>query len=250
MSFKPILSLKSFPKDSSWFCIGDATQAYNSTTNPSGWGCPGGPENSTDITDVRIQYQPFSVLAAYIPTASLEGSLFSNAGLLVKATVAEGVSLIYASYGMVSSGNISSDGSVTISTGLTGDEFIIEYGGVNYVAASDNPNTLLAVKSIDSVTGTITLYSPYVSETTTLTKYYTGVMRILNINTGKGNLLKDIAKMAITYSGCESNTELMDKLLLQIAVETAFNCGDYSKAHKGALVLAGMPTQFKTCKDC
>ena len=251
MAFQPVIDILAVARDSSWFTVIDNTPDYNVTLQPGGWGAPGGPADSTDIVWIRLQLQYFGTSGyTLLTSSSLTGTFFSETGLKGTYKFKDGVTILQALYGMVDDGIIESISGKVITTSLTGDAFNTNYGNIGYVIPSDHQDKPYLIKSVDSSAGTITLYEDFVTDRDTMIKAYIATQRVLVLNEGKGKLLQDIQKMAITKSGCAYSVELMDRVLLQLVSQAAFNCGQYVKAHNGAVLLMGKASEFTPCTNC
>lgn len=247
MAFIPKINIVEVPRSSNWVLLKDATPPYNATINPGGWGVPGGPTKIEDITSVQIQMQYFGETPIIVQTLAISGGLLN--GLKFNYTLKDGVYLIHVLYGMPIATAFTAN-NTTITVPLTGTAFDNEWKGVGYIADSSNPSNLFKIKAIDNTTGTIELYSTWTGND--MLKFYDGVTRILVLNCGDGNLIKDISNMAISSTGCDytATKDLMERVMLKLAAQVAFSCGNYAKAHNTAILLCDKSSVFTPCTTC
>lgn len=247
MGFVQVIDIVSVPRTSDSVTFKDITQPYNVTTNPTGFGVPGGPASINDITSVLVQMQFLGEEPDLVPADACSGNLID--GFKFNYTLRDGVSIVHPLYGMVISTGFTANGAV-ITVPLTGAPFDIEWSNVSYVADPAFPDKLFMVKSLNNATGEITLYSDW--EGTTLFKYYDGSKRILVLNAGSGALIKDIANMRIVETCTDPITVqgLINRVLLQISAQASFNCGSFSKAHNAAILLNDLALASKPCMTC
>lgn len=249
MSFKPVVQVTSVPRDSSYFLLKDATEDYEVTLNPGGWGAPGGPADNTVITFSKIITQWLGANAVQVPSTSLTGDLFGSTGQKVTGALNEGVTVIQALYGMPAAFTFTAASDV-LTTNLTGSNFDLMFGGVSYLIDSATAEVLYKIKSTDSTAGTITLYSAWAGGTVNILKAYAATIRILVTNVGEGNFIKEVHNLSVAQDKCNPSTELMSRLLLSLAAKGSFSCGNYLKAHNAALLLSNKPSNFKPCTNC
>jgi hypothetical protein len=251
MAFQPKLDIVEVPRNSEWLLIKDATLPYNATTNPTGWGIPGGPTSIADIQSVLVQLQYFGEVPVLVPLSALEGDIIT--GLKATYTLKDGVYLVHVLYGIgLSTGyTINPTTSTKFIVPLTGTAFDNEWKGVGYVADSANPQVLYKIKAIDNTTGTIELYTAW-NTIGTMLKYYDGLTRILVLNCGESNLTKDISNMAISSTGCDhtATVDMMERIMLKLAAQISFSCGNYAKAHNAAILLCDRKSVFQPCTTC
>ena len=249
MSFQPVIDIVSVPRDSKWLIIKDATQPYNSTTNPTGWGAPGGPSSLSDLTSVLVQMQYFGQSPEVLPLTTLTGNLTS--GLKATYTMSDGVYLVHALYGVPITTDYTILGNV-ITVPVTGNTFDLQWGNISYISDQNDPNVVYMIRSVDRDAGTIELYRDAVLPFSGIIKYYDAFTRILVLNCGEGTLVKDIASMAISQTGCNKSAveTLTERLLRKMAAQIAFNCGNYSRAHNAAVLNCNTSPYFKPCTSC
>lgn len=245
MGFVQIIDITAVPRTSDSVTFKDITQPYNATTNPTGFGVPGGPSLLSDITSVLVQMQFLGEEPELVPVNAYSGNLTDGFKFLY--TLRDGVSIVHPLYGMEISTGFTAAGPV-ITVPLTGSAFDIEWANVLYIADPSAPDKLFLIKSLNNATGEVTLYSDW--EGNTMFKYYDGPKRILVMNSGSGSLVKEIAGMRISETTCDYViiNSLIDRVLLQLAAQASFSCGSYSKAHNAAILLGDSAN--KPCLSC
>lgn len=248
--FIPVIKILEVARDSKWLTLKDNTLAYDAVTNPTGWGVPGGPASLSDIISVQVMYQYFGNTPVLLALSALSGDLSTE--LKTTYTFKDGVYLTHVLYGMLSGVTFTQTGS-TITTTDTGNTFKNKWDGVGYIADSSNPQTLYRIKSVDSTTGIIELYSDITIPITSdgLMKIYDGLTRILVLNCGEKKVIQDISRVAIE-TGCDSDStkNLIDRLILKLQAKTAFNCGDFSRAHNAAVLYCDSNSIIQPCHNC
>lgn len=253
MSFQQIIIVTEVPRDSSYLVIKDNTQAYDSVTNPTGWGCPGGPSSLGDVINIIVQMQYFGEQPITVLQSAMTGNI--DTALKITYTLKDGVYLIHTLYGVTSSDSFSVIGKI-ITVSSTGSGFDDEWGGVSYISDSNDLNKIYKIKSVDRTLGKIELYDTWTGSQDDgygqLIKYYENITRILVLNCGEKNLVSDIAAMSTSQENCDckKTCDLMDKVLLKLAAQTAFSCGDYVKAHNAAILLCDKQQTFQPCSTC
>lgn len=254
MSFQQVITVTEVPRSSTYLVIKDNTQAYDSVTNPTGWGCPGGPTSLNDIIHFIVQLQHFGEQPITINQSNMVGDLAT--GLKITYNLKDGVYIIHTLYGFAYTDGFSSNGTTFINVYSTGSSFDTEWNGVNYIADSNNLDKIYKIKSKNNSTGVIELYENWTGSEDDgygqIIKYYENITRILVLNCGDSNLVKDIASMSISQENCDCKItcELMDKVLLKLAAQTAFSCNDFVKAHNAAILFCDKQQIFKPCSTC
>lgn len=251
MPFQPIITVTEIPRNSEYIVIRDATQPYNITTNPTGWGTPGGPTAIGDITSELVQLQYLGELPALVPVVSLSGDLATN--LKAVYTLQDGVYLVHGLYGMSagSSYTVATD-KLSLTFPITGATFDNFFGNVGYLANSIDPTNLFRIKSTDNTTGKIELYTTWNLGTgITVLRYWDAVKRILVTNCGNGAIIKDIANMAVAVTGCDPKAviDLSERIQLQMSAQINFGCGKYVQAHQAASLLCKRKL-YTPCTTC
>lgn len=251
MPFQPIITVSELPRNSEYVIIEDATQPYNITTNPTGWGTPGGPASIAAITVQLIQIQYYGELPVLIPVTSLSGDL--STGLKATYTMRDGVHIIHGLYG-ASAGNtytVSVD-KLTLTFPFTGSTFDNYFGNVGYLANSIDPETLYRIKSLDSTTGEVELYTPWeLGLGISLIRFWDGVKQLLVTNCGDSNIAKDIGTMSVTALGCDKTVvqDLMERVILKMTAQIEFGCENYAKAHYAAALVCKRKF-YTSCTTC
>lgn len=127
--------------------------------------------------------------------------------------------------------------------------------GLVYISDPSNNGALLKLKQVNTYSGYFDLYDPLKAAlpdgSNFIYKYYVASAKLLVLNQGEGQIIKDISTMAIANCGCDAATskELMDRILLKLAAQTAFNCKNYAKAHYAATLLSKTAT-LNSCASC
>lgn len=257
MAFQPSIKITQLLKSSASFTLQDSTPTYIAPDqNPDGYGSLGAPANFAGVAQILVKVQYTGEEEVLVPPTSLSGTL--DAGLVVGYPLRDGVHTINTLFGIASnpaeekwtgSGvnlNLQILSGTTAITVLTNLKYINEPG----VAGS-----LHKIKSVDLTTGDVVLYEPFLNPIPdvpdTIYKYYVASANILVVNQGEGALIKDISNMAISNCGCDYNTSqnLIDRVLLKIAAQTAFACKNFAKAHYAATLLANS-SAIKPCASC
>jgi len=252
MPFQPKITITEVPKDSSYFIVKDATQPYDVDDNPGGYGAPGGPANYAAVQYFIPQYQYLGESPQEV--ASTEGAM--DTGLKCTAQLQDGVYNIYVHYGMdtlIEWAIVPMSDNLKLDVGIVGPAFDEAFGGVTYVADLADPLKIFQIKSKNNVLGQLELYKAWEAvDPGPLVKYYTAQTKILVLNSGEAQLVKDIANMAITSCGCDncSANELIDKVLLKLAAQVEFSCKNFVKAHNAALLLNNKKQNCKPCATC
>jgi hypothetical protein len=248
--FLPVIKILEVSRDSKWLTLKDNTQPYDSVANPTGFGVPGGPANLAAITSVQMQMQYFGTEPSLLPLSTLSGDLSSS--LLANYGLKDGVYIVHVLYGMVSGVTFTLAGNV-ITTTDTGDTFTNKWSGVGYVCDQSNPQVLYRIQSTNATAGTIILYTaplvPIASDG--LMKIYDGITRILILNCGEKKVITDISRVALE-TGCDAaaTQNLIDRLILKMQAQVAFNCGDYSRAHNAGVLYCDSNSIIQPCQNC
>lgn len=253
MAFEPKISVIELPRNSKYVTIKDATGDYDGTSNLTGWGCPGGPADIDALENVAIQLQYFGELPIAKTGDSLEGTL--EDGLQITHSLLDGIYLIRTFYGITLAdvNPAISEDELTLTVTERDDAFALIWDNVKAVASPGAKNTLFRIKSMDKTTGEIELYEAYTDgDSTDIVAYFEVVKRVLILNCGEGNIVKDISNMSISQTGCDNSIvqNLMNRIMLKMTAQTAFTCGNYTKAHEAAVLLCSMTSPFKTCSTC
>jgi len=252
MSFQPKITIVEVPKDSSYFIVKDATEPYDVNTNPGGYGAPGGPANYADVDYFVPQYQYLG--EAVKEVASTEGTM--DTGLKATAQLKDGVFNIYVQYGvntLLVWSIVPNSDNLKLDVGIVDAAFDEAFGNVTYVSDPSDPTKLFKIKSKNSTLGQLELFTAWEAvDPMTLIKWYTASTKILVLNTAESLLVKEIGAMAHTDCGCDDCTAnpLMDKVLLKLAAQIKFSCGNYIQAHNIAILLNGKNKNCKPCATC
>lgn len=246
--FKPIVNITKVSKQSDYFELVDATTNYPG--NQTGWTVPNGPTNNTAITNIVILTQFLGTEP--VQQLSLTGDIFST-GLKVTQSLLDGVYAINPLYGMpLGLAAIAGAGTTTITTNLSGGVFTGLLDGITHIAATNDPNRIYKIKSLDSNNGKIELYEVY-NGTGAITSYFgTTVFMMLITNCGENIILHKIADFSLINDGCNTDAakEVMELMILKQSAAIAFSCKEYAKAHKAASLLCLNNSLETPCTHC
>jgi hypothetical protein len=261
MSFIPKISITEIPKTASSLKISDVTGVY--PADQTGYEQVSGvlPDGPTDwatkiVTIQRLGSTPSQVL--FVPDADKsepEGTLnytFQDGVHLVTQYFSKQIPLAY-----------SLNAGKTVLTKADNTPWIDPLGlldgvyALQWVTSGGLPINTSGFSKIISITDTeITLDKELTGATNNaaLFIFYKVTKNVLILNQGESQLLSDIGDMSLTAlkaNGCNSETtsELFNRVLLKTAAQIAFNCGNYSKAHDAALLLA-QSSQTSNCSSC
>lgn len=240
MSFQPVVTLTTVPRDNSGFTLTDATP----TDMVSGYGSSNAPANVAAIAKVWVLITPYGETPVQAPIGSVPTSpmIFSQA-------IVDGVNTYTAIYlfQRTLSYTTSADG-LTITVVAGG--LIALLANVKYIALG-TANFPVAVLNITDTT--ITLAAPVTSSTsgTTLESGYTAVIQALTMNNGESLIVNGISLLPIEADSCDNAMAIFHNLMLKIGAEVAFNCGLISRAHEAARLLGGgQPNVIPNCANC
>lgn len=242
MSFQPLITLTSVARDNNSFVTTDATVA----NNISGWGSPNAPSGPMDITSLFSQVQAYGGLP--VNSSISAGSVSTT--MTFQNTIRDGVNTYVVYYGLVvtlTNLTISTDRMTLLST----DSNLLNlFDGVKAVSL-DGVNFPVLVSSVQA--GSITLVSPIPGtlSSTTIFKYFIATVQALTINNGEGICVNGISLLPIEANSCDNAMPIFNNLMLKLAAEIAFNCGNLSKAHEAANLLSGnKPPVTNNCTSC
>lgn len=265
MAFIPKISITDIPKDASSMKITDITGT--SPTDATGYGQAAYlPLNNTIWTK-----QVYKQFLGKTP----EGLSFTDVGdkNAVSATLltdlADGVYLISEYFYVLRTPGTGSVPTYTISvdlktlTNTSATPFKDPLGffeGAYGIIKSATPDFLVsAISIIDSVnTSTLVLKSGLTGATTNSPFYivYKANKYVLVTSAGEGKLISDIGDVNISELGCglgcdkEISDDLMRRVLLKTSASIAFACGNYTKAHNAAILLAQSKSYTQPCSNC
>lgn len=243
MSFQPIISITNVTRDAESFVFTDITGT--SPTNPTGYGATNAPANQAAITSLYAEVQLIG--GEPIHATSVTGTPATSMTALV--AVADGVQWLRAFFGQLVtiSFNVSSDRkTLTVTTSGPSAGLLTGIAAIA-IAADDYP-----VRVISSVSPTIVLEEALPgteSSYTTATRYWIAEVRTLVLNCAESMIGNAIAKLPITRKDCgpgSKSMDILDKILLKLGAEYAFNCGNYSEAHEAAQMICGT-TSLSNC---
>lgn len=244
MSFQPLITLTSVPRDNSSFTVADATP----TDNVSGWGSPNAPSGPSAITSLFAQIQPYGGTPLNATTST--GTVATS--MSFAAQIADGVNdyLVYYGLAQTFSGGftVSADG-LSISTS---DANLANYmSGVKAISL-DGTTFPVMVASVQA--GTINLITPLTQgfSGVSLFKYYVADIQALTINNGEAICVNGISLLPIEADSSSNALSIFNNLMLKLSAEIAYNCGNISKAHEAAQLLSGLKplTVANTCPTC
>lgn len=261
MSFKPTIQVIEVASDSSFFRIKDTTPVNVST----GYTSPGAIPDASQVEVTRVILQLTGEDEVLIPAGLQEGTI--EDGLKVNYSLRDGVQKITALIGFKP---YEVDGTAAVwltkpdVTGklieLQGDaDFDTRTAGATHLSKGGSA-ILHKIKSINPSTKTIELYESYQLDVTgsddeydgELIMFYPAVTYTMVFRNAEAGIVKAIANMALTNCGCDFNSTkpLIDAILLKLAAQTAFACGNYMKANQAIQLLSGFvpaPTPCSTC---
>lgn len=261
MSFKPTIQVIEVASDTSFFRIKDTTTVNVST----GYTSPGAIPDASQIESVRVILQLTGEDEVLIPAGLQEGNLAG--GLKVNYSLRDGVHKITALVGFKPY-EVEGTAAMWLTqpdvTGklveLQGDaDFDTRVLGATYLSKAGS-TILHKIKSINPTTKTIELYESYQYDITgsddeydgEFIMFYPAITYTMVFRQAESGIVKAIANMALTKCGCDFNSTkpLLDAILLKLAAQTAFACGNYMKANQALQLLSGFvpaPTPCSTC---
>lgn len=242
MSFQPVVTLTNVPRDNSSFTLTDATP----TDNISGWGSPNAPSGPSSITSLFGQVQGYGETPV-----NANGSSGSVATTMVfSSNIIDGVNTYIVYYGLLATltnYTISADGLTLTST----DPNLLNlFDGVSAISID---GIAFPAMIASKAAGTITMITPLPSGVTgvNLYKYYIANVQALTVNNGEAIAINGISTMPVEADVNPNVLAITDNILLKLAAEIAFNCGNISKAHEAARLLSGtkpfVPNNCPTC---
>lgn len=239
MRFQPVIRILEVPRDSSYILFKDITPV-NST---DGYGSNGNPSSWTDIVSINMFLQYFGETAIQFYQNDLQGTLEKEAKLPV--TLKDGVYKFQVLYGVFDPTSVLISG-----TNVTVHDSSIYF--VNqYISFSSDTDTLYQITAING--NVLTLNTAPTVSLDYVVRYYTAEKHILVTNCGEGNIIKEISQMAQQSTNCDPMAAqgIFDDILLKLATEIAFQCGQFAKAHNGAILLCSKQSSIQgPCKDC
>lgn len=243
MSFQPLITLSSVPRDNSSFTVVDATP----TDDISGWGSPNAPSGPSAITSLFAQIQPYG--GTPLNATAVTGSVSTT--MTFSAMIADGVNDYLVYYGLaqeLSGGfTVSADG-LTISIS---DANLLNYMANVKAISLDGSTFPSLIASVQA--GAITLISPVLVGATgaSIYKYYVADVQALTLNNGEGICVNGISLLPLEADSSTNAMNIFNNLMLKLAAEIAYNCGNISKAHEAALILSGAkPLTTTNCPTC
>lgn len=244
MSFQPIINITNIPRDATSFIFTDITG--NSPTNPTGFGAVNAPANRIAITALWGEAQLYA--AEPIHGAAVIGTLSTT--ITVPITVLDGVQWLRAYYGEAISVSFTvSTDRLTLTTsdsGLIANMDNVVAIGIDY---TDYPTRIVSVNST-----TIVLTTPLpgiLTSYTTIYRYWQAQVRTLVLNCAESIIGSQIATLPVYRNDCEKAYKILDKLLLKLNAEYAFNCGNFSEANTSAQLICGTTnSSTSNCTTC
>lgn len=246
MSFQPVVSLTTVPRDNSGFTLLDVTP----TDMVSGYGSSNAPATVANIAKVWVVITPYGEDAQQVPigTTSIQNAGTPIAMPFAQAIV-DGVNTYSAIYLWSRNFNyvVSADGlSITIVAG----GLIAALANAKYLALSAGAFPVPIVSVTDTV---ITLSSAVTANTTgtALDFGYVATLQALTTNNGEALCINGISLLPVEADSCDNAMAIFHNLTLKLGAEIAFNCGLISKAHEAARLLGGgFPNTIPNCASC
>lgn len=246
MSFQPIINITNIPRDASGFVFTDITG--NSPANPTGFGVANGPANRAAITSIWGEAQLYG--AEPLHGGAVAGTLATT--ITVPVSILDGVQWLRAYYGEFIS---LSDPMVIDSTRLivqcSDPDLVDKMEGV--VALAPTANDFPArIKTI--VGAYITLETPLAGTDVTyndMFRFWSAQVRSLVLNCAESLIGNQIASLPNYRNDCEKGNKILDKILLKLNAQYAFNCGNFSEANASAQMICGATNSSTTnCTTC
>lgn len=243
MSFQPVVTLTNVPRDNSAFTLTDATP----TGGSSGWGSTNAPANPAAIISLFGQVQPYG--SSPVNAGAVTGSVSTT--MTFAEAISDGVNTYVAYYGLsqsiVAGYTVSSDGlTITVT-----DPNIANYlDGVKAISL-DGASFPCIIASRSG--GVITLVTPVTANATgsAFFKYYIATIQALTLNQGEAICVNGISLLPLEVDACTNADAIFNNIALKLAAETAYNCGNISKAHEAAIILSGgKPVTTSNCPSC
>jgi len=246
MSLIPKITVSNQDKDLyASVMVQDATGAYNSTTNPGGYGAPNPGTGAVQRTLLREEYLGDATpkdWEAVTNLATLGGAFqwvhgfregVTRIGYLVVVSGGSGLSILMGNY------NFTLPAADTLLVGATH----VEIAGVLYEIDKGKPLT--------SSGGYFSTPSATDQLNVAYNVGYSGYVYTLWNFQGEAALMKDIASSACTSLECgkEQFDSLMARYRFYLGAQYNFNLAIYSKAHNQAIALSPSFTTSK-CASC
>jgi|SRR6187551_1793722 len=244
MSFQPIINITNIPRAATSFVFTDITGSF--PTNPTGYGATNAPANQAAITSVWGEGQLYG--GEPVKGTAVSGTLGTS--ITVPVSLADGVQWLRALYGESISFlfTVSADRLT-----LTTSDVLLSSKMSNVVALAisnlDYPVRILSVGTTtillaEPLPGTLSVYS-------TITRYWQAEVRTLILNCAESLIGNQISKLPSRRVDCENGWKILDKVLLKLNAEYAFNCGNFSEAHASAQMICGTTNYSLTnCTTC
>lgn len=240
MSFQPVVTLTTVPRDNSGFTFTDATP----TDGVSGYGSSTAPANAAAVALVWAMVQAYGETPSNVANSASSPSspmpfLFS---------VLDGVNTFTAIYMFfrTMAYTISADGlSITVPSGA-----IALLTNAKYVSNGLTSFPILITNVTDTV---VTLATPLAPGTSGAGLYfgYTALVQALTVNNGEGLCINGISLLPVEVDSCDNAMAIFHNLMLKVGAEIAFNCGNLSKAHEEARLLSGNNINIvPNCASC
>jgi len=111
------------------------------------------------------------------------------------------------------------------------------------------------VASLSNTTLTLNTAIAGLATNQDLTLIFRAQKYILVMNAAEQSLISDIGDMAIselTGQGCNHNKslEFANRLMIKLAAQIAFNCGNFQKAHNASVLFLNSKSSNYNCSDC
>lgn len=240
MSFKPVVTLTTVPRDNSSYTLTDATP-----TGATGYGDTNAPANQAAITSLFGYVQPYGEL----PTnaSGVSGSVAS--GMTFSSPLQDGLNNFTALYGVAktfTNYTVSADG---MSINTTDGNLANLLDSATHIQLGTN---IFPVAIANFGSGVITLSGKVTPNATgtVLYVYYAATVQGMTLNNGEGLCINGISLMPIEADSCDNAMKIFRNIALKLGAEIAFNCGNLAKAHEAARMLGGQLTVPQNCLNC
>lgn len=244
MSFQPIISISSVPRNSASFVFTDITG--NSPTNPTGFGATNAPASRSDITSLWADTQPYG--GEPIQASAVTGLLTGD--ITATVTIADGVQWLAAYYGQLKS--LSFTVSTDRKTLTTSDGALIAKMDSVVGVGISNTDFPITVSSVTSTTIVLEAALPgTASSYTQIYTYWKARIRVLVLNCADSVIGNAISKLPRYHNDERKLLEIFNKIALKLGAQYAFNCGNYSEANESAKMICGSANlPISNCTTC
>jgi hypothetical protein len=255
--FTPKIKISNVNADSSKWTVEDITGT--SPTDPTGYGQAGYLPANSGVWTKQVTAQYLGALPAVVPFTSPGDELLVSAELSYQ--LQDGVYLITEYFAVPFTGlQYTVDVTKRILTRTGGNPWVDPLGtfaGVHGVMKGvfTGYADLSQISSVSATTLTLTDAINTLVTNDNLTVVYKASKYILITSAGSKKLLSAIGDMALAEfspGNCDTqkSAELFNHIALKSAIAIHFNCGNYSKAHNGAVLLNQLPAISDGCSSC